>query len=112
MTEKEENITEATWEELQEMEDLTDWERVKNMTEEEVEQNALDDPDAQPLPEGFEKEAWVAYPYQQDPQNQQDPQRYVYNIRQKIISTHSTKTGSPPITTLKQLIILKQSNQE
>jgi hypothetical protein len=47
------------------MEDLTDWERVKNMTEEEVEQNALDDPDAQLLPEGFEKEAWVVYPYQQ-----------------------------------------------
>ena len=62
-----ENITEATWEELQDMEDLTDWERVKNMTEEEIEQNALDDPDAQPLPEGFEKEAWVVYPYQQSP---------------------------------------------
>ena len=99
MSEKEENITEATWEELQEMEDLTDWERVKNMTEEEIEQNALDDPDAQPLPEGFEKEAWVAYPYQQD------PQICVYNIRKRI-STHSTETSNPPITTL------KQSNQE
>lgn len=65
---REENITEVTWEELQEMEDLTNWERVKNMTEEEVEQNALDDPDAQPLPERFEKEAWVVYPYQQSSQ--------------------------------------------
>jgi len=67
MSEKEENITEVTWEELQQMEDLTDWERVKNMTEEEVEQNALDDPDARPLPEGFEKETWVVYPYQENP---------------------------------------------
>jgi hypothetical protein len=67
VSEKKENITEVTWEKLQQMEDLTDWERVKNMTEEEVEQNALDDPDAQPLPEGFEKEAWVVYSYQQSP---------------------------------------------
>ena len=68
MSEKEENITEVNWEELQEMEDLTNWERVKNMTEEEIEQNALDDSEAQPLPEGFEKEAWVVYPYQENPQ--------------------------------------------
>ena len=68
MSEKEENITEVTWEELQQMKNLTDWERVKNMTEEEIEQNALDDPDAQPLPEGFEKEAWVVYFYQENPQ--------------------------------------------
>jgi len=68
MSEKEENITEVTWEELKQMEDLTNWERVKDITEEEIEQNALDDPDAQPLPEEFEKEAWVAYPYQQSSQ--------------------------------------------
>ena len=73
MSEKEENITEVTWEELQQMEDLTDWNRVKNMTEEEVEQNALDDPDAQPLPEGFQKEAWVVYPYQQAPEMSYQP---------------------------------------
>ena len=62
MSEKEENITEATWEELQNMEDLTDWERVKNMTEEEIEQNALDDPDAQPLPEESVNSSWKETP--------------------------------------------------
>ncbi len=30
-------------------EDKTDYERLKKMTQEEIEQNALDDPDAQPL---------------------------------------------------------------
>ena len=62
MSEKEENITEATWEELQQMEDLTDWERVRNMTEEEIEQNALDDPDAQPLPEESANSSWKETP--------------------------------------------------
>ncbi|AFZ50671.1 hypothetical protein [Dactylococcopsis salina] len=31
------------------IENLTDWERVDSMTDEEVEQNALDDPDNPPL---------------------------------------------------------------
>lgn len=31
------------------MKGKTDWERVHNMTEEEIEQNALDDPDNPPL---------------------------------------------------------------
>ena len=62
MSEKEENITEVTWEELKQMEDLTDWERVKNMTEEEIEQNALDDPDAQPLPEESTNSSWEETP--------------------------------------------------
>lgn len=46
---KNESITRVTWDELDQMEDLTDWERVNNMTEEEIEQNALDDPDNPPL---------------------------------------------------------------
>ncbi|MDR9403767.1 MAG: hypothetical protein RI580_10030 [Halothece sp. Uz-M2-17] len=46
---KNESITRVSWDELDQMEDLTDWERVNNMTEEEIEQNALDDPDNPPL---------------------------------------------------------------
>ncbi|AFZ49329.1 hypothetical protein [Dactylococcopsis salina] len=46
---KNESITRVTWDKLDQMEDLTDWERVNNMTEEEIEQNALDDPDNPPL---------------------------------------------------------------
>lgn len=46
---KNESITRVTWDELEQMEDLTDWERVDSMTEEEIEQNALDDPDNPPL---------------------------------------------------------------
>ncbi len=33
------------------MKGKTDWERVNNMTEEEIEQNALDDPDSYPYTE-------------------------------------------------------------
>lgn len=47
----EEIITRVTREEIEKMEDLSDWEWVKNMTEEEAHQNALDDPDAQPINE-------------------------------------------------------------
>lgn len=48
---KEENITRVSWEELGQMEDQTDWEYLRNMTEEEIEQNALDDPDNPPWTE-------------------------------------------------------------
>ena len=48
---KEENITRVSWEEWKQMKGKTDWERVHNMTEEEIEQNALDDPDALPYTE-------------------------------------------------------------
>lgn len=47
----EETITRVTREEIESMEDLSDWERVQNMTDEEAYQNALDDPDAQPIDE-------------------------------------------------------------
>ena len=39
------------------MEDLTDWERVNSLSSEEVEANALSDPDNQPLSEDFVKNA-------------------------------------------------------
>ena len=52
---KEENITRVSWEEFKKMpdskEDKTNWERVHNMTEEEIEQNALNDPDSYPYTE-------------------------------------------------------------
>lgn len=60
---KKESITRVTWDELDQMEDLTDWERVNNMTEEEIEQNALDDPDNPPLTdEELEKFDLVSFP--------------------------------------------------
>jgi len=59
---KNESITRVSWDELDQMEDLTDWERVNNMTEEEIEQNALDDPDNPPLSdEEMEQIEPVAY---------------------------------------------------
>jgi len=48
---KEENITRISWEEWKQMKGKTDWERIHNMTEEEIEQNALDDPDSYPYTE-------------------------------------------------------------
>ena len=50
-TMKEENILRYTLEELENIPDETDWERVNKMTDEEVEAAALSDPDAQPLTE-------------------------------------------------------------
>ena len=40
----------------------TDWERVKNMTESEIEEAAASDPDAQPTDEAFWKDAHVVMP--------------------------------------------------
>ena len=42
--------------------DDTDWERVLNMTEEEIEQNALSDPDAPPMTEEDWKRARLVIP--------------------------------------------------
>ncbi|PSP36177.1 MAG: hypothetical protein BRC57_02975 [Cyanobacteria bacterium QS_8_48_54] len=53
MQETETNTTRVSWEELEGMEGETDWERLRNMTEEEIEQNARNDPDAQPTDEEF-----------------------------------------------------------
>ena len=47
----EENILRYTLEELENIPDETDWERVNKMTDEEVEVAAKKDPDAQPLTE-------------------------------------------------------------
>jgi hypothetical protein len=47
---KEKSITRVSLEEAKNLEDLTDWERLENMSDEEVEENAINDPDNQPLP--------------------------------------------------------------
>ncbi len=51
------SITRTTLEEAKKMSDLTDWERVNSLSSEEVEANALSDPDNQPLSEDFVKNA-------------------------------------------------------
>ncbi len=43
------SITQTTLESAKKSEDLTDWERVKSMSESEIEANALSDQDNQPL---------------------------------------------------------------
>ena len=60
-----ENITRVTLEQAREMEDLTDWERVDNITEEEIEQNALNDPDNPPLTDEELEQFETVYPDQQ-----------------------------------------------
>jgi len=63
---KEKNIVSYTKEEIDrhiaEGKDQTDWERLRNMTEEEIEVNALSDPDAQPTDYDFWKNAKVVTP--------------------------------------------------
>ena len=48
-----ERITRITLEQAKQMEGKTDWERLDSMSNDEIEQNALDDPDNQPLKEDF-----------------------------------------------------------
>ena len=48
--------------ELNQIPDLTDWERVKQMTSEEIEANAQDDPDCQPTDDDFWSNATVVKP--------------------------------------------------
>ena len=43
------SITQTTLESAKKLEDLTDWERVKSMSESEIGANALSDQDNQPL---------------------------------------------------------------
>ncbi len=44
------------------MKGQTDWDKVDAMTDEEIEQNALDDPDAQPISDEMWNEAKVISP--------------------------------------------------
>ena len=55
-------ITRVSLEDWAKMKGQTDWARIDAMTEEEVEQNALNDPDNQPLTDEFWDEAEVIFP--------------------------------------------------
>ena len=48
--------------ELNQIQDLTDWERVKEMTDEEIEANANDDSDCQPTDDDFWDDAKIVKP--------------------------------------------------
>lgn len=49
MTEKEENIIRVSKEEWKQRKGKTDWERVDNLTDSEIEQAVANDPDAAPI---------------------------------------------------------------
>ena len=49
-----------TKEERQDFSDLTDWERVKSMSDAEIEANALSDPDALPFDDDWENAALIS----------------------------------------------------
>ncbi len=56
------NITKVSMDELKQIQDLTDWKRVKEMTEAEIEANAQADPDCQPTDDDFWDDAKVVKP--------------------------------------------------
>lgn|GEM_PF-2433534 len=53
------NITKVSIDELKQIEDLTDWKRVKEMTSEQIEANAKADPDCSPTDDDFWNDATV-----------------------------------------------------
>jgi hypothetical protein len=55
-------ITRVSLEEWAKMKGQTDWARIDAMTEDDIEQNALNDPDNQPLTDEFWDEAEVIFP--------------------------------------------------
>ena len=57
-----ERITRVTLAEARKMKSLTDWDRVNSMTEEEIERNALEDPDNPPWTEEEWARARVVFP--------------------------------------------------
>ncbi len=59
-----ENITRVSLEEWEKVKGQTDWDRVDAMTDEEIEQNALDDPDSLPITDEMWNEAKVIFPQQ------------------------------------------------
>jgi hypothetical protein len=46
MAVREGDITTVDWEDIDKLESQTDWERIRNLTDEEIEQAVADDPDA------------------------------------------------------------------
>lgn len=62
---KEENTTRFTWEEWDESKGQTDWERVRNLTDEDIKQAVESDPDAAPIlddDDEFWRNAKVVHP--------------------------------------------------
>jgi len=49
MAVREGDITTVDWEDIDKLEGQTDWERIRNLTDEEIEQAVADDPDAPPI---------------------------------------------------------------
>jgi hypothetical protein len=60
---REENITTVDWEDIDKLKGQTDWERIRNLTDEEIEQAVADDPDAPPILDNdfFEEAEIVTY---------------------------------------------------
>ena len=60
---REENITTVNWEDIDKLKGQTDWERIRNLTDEEIEQAVADDPDAPPILDNnfFEEAEIVTY---------------------------------------------------
>ena len=56
------NITKVSMDELKQIQDLTDWKRVKKMTSEEIEANAQEDSDCLPTDDDFWDDAKVVEP--------------------------------------------------
>ena len=56
------NITRLSMDEVKQSQSLTDWEKVKEMTEEEIEALAKADPDCQPTDDDFWDDAKVVIP--------------------------------------------------
>ena len=56
------NTVRVTPEDIQTRQGKTDWERLRNMTEEEIHANALMDEDAQPTDFDYWKDAEVVHP--------------------------------------------------
>ena len=60
---REENITTVNWEDIDKLKGQTDWERIRNLTDEEIKQAVADDPDAPPILDNdfFEEAEIVTY---------------------------------------------------
>jgi hypothetical protein len=56
------NITRVSMDELNQIQDLTDWQKVKGMTDEEIEALAQADSDCQPTDDDFWDDAVVVKP--------------------------------------------------
>ena len=63
----EERITVVSRKQLAKMKDLTDWDRVRSMTEEEIERNAAEDPDNPPWTAEEWARARVVWPEGKEP---------------------------------------------